>query len=253
MRDIDRSLARSVVSRALKFGLQAPTRATAEALFSGEGRHALRRAAMLLDPEGGALRKALERVASAPLSSLARLQSSFEALFGHTVRGRVCAYETEYSGSAPFQQAQELADIAGFYLAFGLHLSEATGDRPDHVACELEFLEFLSLKEAYAREAPDEEMLQATRAVTRKFMREHLGRFGRAFGSSLARQDELGLHGRLGEALVAFLEFECRELDVRPGPEFLELRDEAECRLPMACGEAPSDLVPIRSPSGVKR
>jgi TorA maturation chaperone TorD len=253
MRDINRSLARSVVSRALRFGLQAPTRATAEALFSDQGRDALRRAAIVLDPEVGALRSVLEKLASVSSPSQARLQSTFERLFGHTAQGKVCPFETEYGRNILFQQAQELADIAGFYLAFGLNLSGETCNRPDHVACELEFLEFLSLKEAYALEVRDADMLKTTRAAMRKFMRNHLGRFGKAFGSSLAREDQGGTHGMLGEALVAFLELECRALDVPLGPEFLDLRQEEERNVPMACGEPQSELVPIRSPSGVKR
>src|SRR3989304_1728199 len=61
-------------------------------------------------------------------------------------------YETECGLPNEFQQSQELADIAGFYSAFGLVLGGAVRERPDHIAVELEFMHVLALKEALALE-----------------------------------------------------------------------------------------------------
>ena len=238
MDDIDRSLARAVLARTLKDGLSFPTRRTLRA-FRNEGRKALRRAAV---PEpgagsaGAALVEAAERLCAVRAASPEGLRDEYESLFGHALRGRVCPYETEYAGGALFQHAQELADISGFYRAFGLEAAWANGERVDHAACEFEFLEFLSMKEAWALEPRDAEMLEVTRRAARGFLRDHLARFGVAFGTSLRREGRDGFYGRLGALCTAFLRSECARLGLRTGPELLELRPEVEDPVPMACG-----------------
>lgn len=237
MDDIDRSLARAVLARALKDGLGFPLHRTLHA-FSSEGKEALRRAASPVPEDGtpgAALAEAAERLCALPALSPDGLRDEYESLFGHALRGRVCPYETEYAGGAPFQHAQELADIAGFYLAFGLEPAESSGERPDHAACEFEFLEFLSMKEAWALEMKDAEMLEVTRRAARDFLRDHLGRFGVAFGLSLGREGGDGFYGRLGALCAAFLRAECGRLGISTGPELLALRPEAEVPVPMAC------------------
>ncbi len=248
---VDECLARSVLARALSQGLQPPSERTMRALFSAESRRALQEAARVLDTESdGTLRAAAQAVSLSPEPTLMCLTIMYDAVFGHTLRGKVCPFETEYGNSPVFQQAQELADIAGFYLAFGLGPSVGSGDRLDHVACELEFLDFLSLKEACALEGGDTEMLFVTRHALRKFLKDHLGRFGIAFGSSLAREDAGGLYGALGVLCATFLRAQCRGLGVPEGSELLELRAATEDdSVPMACGSAgdADNLLQIRS------
>ena len=247
---VDECLARSVLARALSLGLQPPSEHTMRALFSAESRSALREAALVLqaDPKG-ALHTAAHALSLSPEPTLSRLTEMYDAVFGHTLRGKVCAFETEYGNGPVFQQAQELADISGFYLAFGLGAPSGSADRLDHVACELEYLDFLSLKEACALESGDTEMLFVTRHALRRFVREHIGRFGIAFGSSLAREDAGGLYGALGVLCATFLRVQCLQLDIPEGEELLELRSTEEESVPMACGSGGDrdDLLQIRS------
>jgi TorA maturation chaperone TorD len=247
---VDECLARSVMARALSLGLQPPSERTMRALFSAESRRALREAARVLDTEADeTLQAAVRAVSMSPEPTLPRLTTMYDAVFGHTLRGKVCPFETEYGNGPVFQQAQELADISGFYLAFGLGSSVGSSDRLDHVACELEFLDFLSLKEACALEQGETEMLFVTRHALRKFLKDHIGRFGIAFGSSLAREDAGGLYGMLGVLCATFLRAQCRWLGVPEGSELLELRATEDDPAPMACGSAgePDDLLQIRS------
>ena len=54
------------------------------------------------------------------------------------------------------------------------------------ISCECEFLMFLALKEAYALEQDNQEMLAETRKAEKLFLRDHLGRFLPTFVTQLA-------------------------------------------------------------------
>jgi len=244
--DRDDSLARGVLCRALKLGFRPPSGSTLGALFSPEGRRALERAAARAGNETARddLGDALEKLFGYGETSLGELETTYNRLFGHALRGRVCPYETEYAPTGPFQHSQELADIAAYYNAFGLELKGV--ERLDHIGCELEFVELLSLKEAYALERQDGEMLEITAQAERSFLRRHLGRFGRAFGASLAREDNEGFYGALGDFCQAFLAAECARLGVPLGPAVLQLSEGEPDNIPMACGSN-GDLVQIHA------
>jgi len=73
-----------------------------------------------------------------------RRGQTWDAVFGLVVSQECPPFETEYLPSRDaFQRAQELADVAGFYQAFGLQPPPRCGLRPDHAALELEFVAFL--------------------------------------------------------------------------------------------------------------
>ncbi len=248
---IDHALARSVLCRALRIGLAESEPQSVAELQSPQAREALARAAFVLQGEGsapGPLAAAVAALAEVAPITWETLALGRARIFGHTLRGRVCPYEAEYGTAAPFAQAHEVADLMGFYRAFGFDLVPGRGERPDHIACQLEFVDLLSRKEAHALEAGDAEMLAVTRQALRSFLRRHLARFGCAFARSLERADGEGFHGRLGILLRAFLRAECARLGIETGPELLPLRPAEEDGVPMACG-AGEDLVQIgRSP-----
>lgn len=84
-------------------------------------------------------------------------------MFGNATVAMDCPpYEMYFSGSHIYQQTQDLADISGFYRAFGLEVSkDDTNNRWDHIAVELEFLHFLTYKIAYAIENHGEKELES--------------------------------------------------------------------------------------------
>src|SRR3990172_4683779 len=90
-------------------------------------------------------------------------------------------YETEYGMAHVFMKVQTMADVAGFYRAFGLDLATAHRERPDHVAAELEVLHFLLLHEAMARTQGRQEEAKVSRRARTTFLREHLGAWGPAY------------------------------------------------------------------------
>jgi TorA maturation chaperone TorD len=128
-----------------------------------------------------------------------------------------------------------MSDLSAFFRAFGLVLRPGAGERPDHVACECEFLLVLARKEAHALEVGDAAMLEATRQATRAFLHDHLGRWAPGFGARLAREDRGGFYGAVGDLCSAFVARECGRVEVPAGPDLLRLRSPDLGAAPMAC------------------
>jgi DMSO reductase family type II enzyme chaperone len=128
-------------------------------------------------------------------------------------------HETAYGdGCRMGGRAAELADISGFYQAFGLELSECEPDLPDHLCTELEFYSVLLLKTAYAVWHGRDEQQAVTHKAARDFLEQHLGRWVSAFTQRL---EEVGCHPAY-EASAALLDYlireECDRVGVAPQP-----------------------------------
>ena len=244
---VDLALCRSALYEALALGFRPPDQETVVRLASVEGALALADAAAVIDAVEGSDLAGFAGGLAGLDRDFAGLTASFRRLFGHTARGPVSPYETEYGQDALFQQSQEMSDLGGFLRAFGLTLRAEAHERIDHVSCECEFMAFLSRKDAYATERGDGGMAEASRQASRLFLRDHLGRFGPAFARKLTREDRGGFYGILGALCLAFLSAECDRLRVTPGSEFVELRDVDLDDAPMACGNG-SELLNIEAP-----
>lgn len=236
--EADFALCRAMLYSALALGFHIPTDETMKRLGSEEGSEALGEAAQLLESYHGPDLCSAVRALNSKHQALPALLSSFARLFGHTARGAVSPYETEYGSEALFQQPHDLGDLKGFYLAFGLTLNAKEHERADHISCECEFLSFLAMKEAYALENRDPSMLEEVRKATRLFLQDHLARFAPAFARKLYGEDAGGFYGVLGNLCLKFVTWECQRLNVPLGLESLELRPATDDRIPMACGNA---------------
>ncbi len=146
------------------------------------------------------------------------LEEEYTYLFSRETR--VPPYETSYLQEQTFARVSELADITGFYRAFGLEPSAGVGEPPDYVGAELEFMAVLCAKEAYALEHGWAELAQVCRDARRAFLRDHLGRWFPLFVERLRDAARLAWYPRLasvGEALLALdraeLEIEIKVLE----------------------------------------
>jgi hypothetical protein len=79
-------------------------------------------------------------------------------------------------------------------------------------------------------------MFEVTRHALKRFVREHVGFFGIALGSTLEEEDPDGFYGRIGVLLASFLTAVSRELGVPAGPRTLPLSSVEDDGVPMACG-----------------
>jgi DMSO reductase family type II enzyme chaperone len=235
----DTALCRSLLYEALALGFRPPTAQTCERLGTESAAAALSEAAAFLDEKGSStgLRERTRAIAVPPAASKPEvLGAEFARLFGHTARGPVPPYETEYGEDALFQKPQEMSDIAGFFKAFSLVLDPAAHERIDHVSCELEFLSFLARKEAHALETGDGGMLKETRKGERLFLGDHLARFAPSFSRRLQREDPRGFYGALARLCSEFVKTECSRFGVTPGSDSLPIRIPLDDGAPMACG-----------------
>ncbi len=163
---------------------------------------------VLLAAEACGVRKAfhalLDRVDK---MSREKIEEEYIRVLGHVSRNDAPAYETAYGNLHTFQQTAELGDIAAFYRAHGVRAE--SGERPDHIGPELEFMAFLALKEAN-----DAERAAEARESQKQFMTEHLGRWAMTFAQKLKKVD--GPFELAARALEDFLKAECLELGAQP-------------------------------------
>lgn len=160
------------------------------------------------------------------------LATQYAALFRGTVR--VAPYEGSYELD-PIRQGRQMADVAGFYRAFGAEAHGPGAERPDYVGCELEFLAFLELRRLAAEDADEDgrEVLDGIRAA---FLEDHAGRWLPTFFAEVraVAGDAPVYHAlaRLGEAVLSG-ELERHELTPsllpRRGPSSSLDADALEC------------------------
>ena len=149
------------------------------------------------------------------------LNAVYEPTFGLLVSSNCPPYETEYiSSKFTFQRSQGLADIAGFYSAFGLEPSAAHPERHDHLALELEFMAFLLGLERTAVESDNADCVERRaicRDAQRKFLAEHLVWWVPTFARLLSLQDSGGFYDAVSQFLAALMTAE-RALAGIPAP-----------------------------------
>lgn len=166
--------------------------------------------------------------------TLGEMQLEHQRVFGHTMPKEYPPYETQYGSSHLFQQVQELADAAGFYRAFGLEISDEAKETPDHIGIQLEFMHFLSFKEAYAAEHHGQEEIDICRDAQKKFVGEHLGRWAPLFCKLLMDKIGDGFYGRLASVTSDFMDFEKGYLCVKP--------DEVKSHIPLGAEDGTEDF-----------
>jgi DMSO reductase family type II enzyme chaperone len=160
--------------------------------------------------------------------SVERAQVEFSQLFGHAVKSDCSTYELEYGAGEVFQRVARLADLQGFYKAFGLELQHQMRERADHVSIECEFMSIMAAKEAYAEQQGDPEGLATVREASGRFLESHLGGWLPSLARRISEADPEGLYGALAGFVEGFIRFECSHYGVSAGPRLLELRSTDE-------------------------
>jgi TorA maturation chaperone TorD len=90
------------------------------------------------------------------------------------------------SGETTLMQDATLA-VQELYQEGGMDLGDDVRELPDHVAIELEFLYLLTFKRNEAQRAGLVDQLSEAEALERRFLDEHLGRWGGRFAAESRR------------------------------------------------------------------
>ena len=208
--DVAAALGRAAVFRALARGLDDPSPAW-RADVGGRWRALLRADGTVPHDLAATLARALASLESGTDD----LPSEHVRLFGPA--GRVALTETSWGDAGRLLgKAAALADVGGFYRAFGMQPGSVHPRPEDHLALELEFVSVLALKEAWARSGDEAEALAITRDAAAKFLVDHLGTWIDAWGTALAAENAPSFYLALGDAIRNAVRTECERLAVVP-------------------------------------
>lgn len=166
---------------------------------------------------------------------LDELRAAHRSAFG--VTGSLC-YETEYGLPHEFRQSQELADITGFYRAFGFKIGNKVRERPDHLAVELEFVHVLAAKEAFAVARNLNAHVEVCIDAQRKFLQDHLGQWIGLFAQSVSLNTN-GAYLTLSEFAATFVKADADRLGISLTPRSLKTVPHTPLGPSLACGDCP--------------
>lgn len=133
-----------------------------------------------------------------------------------------------------------MADIAGFYRAFGFDVGGAIRERPDHLSAELEFMHTLTLKEALSHESGQTEHRETCLDAERKFLRDHLARWIGWFKQRLDQAEVDGPYAALAGLTVLFVEDEAERLGAQPEPMRIPEVKPTPFNPDFSCGDCPA-------------
>lgn len=209
--EVQEVLARSATYRILSLGFSYPGPEVLGFFKDGFARKLAEAVSLLRGDEQSELAGAVEEL-NGTVGCLGESEGEYNRLFRTQL---VCTcYETEYDPMGSVRKGQELADILGFYSAFGLRPSQK--ELPDHIGVELEFMSVLLQKEAYARLNDWSEKVKICTDARRKFLREHLGIWVFTFCDRLEETSRVGFYRSLARLVSKFMEVEIEALGVEP-------------------------------------
>lgn len=211
-------LARSTIYSHLAAPFAYPTEEYLKELQSGEVLASLRKAVSFFAEESE-LTAAVENFCNAvekemPSLTFSDLEGEYNRIFS---MGQICPHnETEYSSSHVFMKGTDMADIAGFYNAFGFRMSDKEKALVDFIGTELEFMHVATFKEHHALEKGEEGHAEVCREAEGKFLKGHLGTWVNAFSKVLSATTHLEFFRTLGKLLEEFVTFDGKHLGVAP-------------------------------------
>lgn len=162
----------------------------------------------------------------------AGLLESFTAIGDESLAGAILAeytrlfssnlhcmqYEADYLGRNAENSVHVIAAIASMYSTFGVRLADTVGERPDHIAVELDFMNFLAAKEAYASDRNQVANAGLCRRAQVYFLSKHLARWGSMFAGNLAQATTASFYRSICELLDRFLAAEARYFKIEISP-----------------------------------
>lgn len=159
-----------------------------------------------------------------------------EAEFNRLFSGAMAAapYETAYERDI-FRKQASLADMAGFYRAFGFTVADASRWQPDHIGVQLEYCAILLQRTAQATEQSWEEQAAICVDALRKFLQDHTGRWTGALAGDLERAATLPFYQELAGLTRDWVALEVTALELEPDLLASRQLQNEDCEAP-SCG-----------------
>ena len=140
------------------------------------------------------------------------IRNEFVNVFGHTLSKQIAPYALEHlKNSDVFFRTQKLADLNGFYKAFGMEVESI--ERADHISTQTEFLSFLLLKELLAVQNDLHDEKEVCEKAFADFNNDHFLDWVEMFAENLATHVDGGFYPVAGRFLQDFLIKEKSQLD----------------------------------------
>ncbi len=203
---MDRLLERAFLYRFLSLAFSYPTEEILSALLSSLKDLEKCLSSLSLNYDLQILRKEITKALHNPTE----IQGEYTTLFETDPRAPI--RETSYELDKTGRRSAEMADLLGFYRAFGLNLSE--GIEPDSIVTELEFMSYLLQKIYHLREAGEEEGAEITSEAVDKFLGGHLGRWYEVLCRSVVDSKVSSFYSHISDLLKNFLDMETRKVKV---------------------------------------
>ncbi len=128
--------------------------------------------------------------------------------------GGLCRTNENDYEKLSFSMTEKLADVAGFYEAFGFEMAAGVGERPDFIGTELDFINLLLLKQAYATENDWLEHSEISAGALNKFMESHFVNWVPKLCIALGElATSGGVYATGAAALAALVDSEQRRID----------------------------------------
>jgi len=127
------------------------------------------------------------------LPDWAALQAEYSRIF---IQGGLAITESHI-----LSRFNAVSEVSAFYAALGLN--PKSGETPDSLMYQLEFVAVLKLKEALA---PDEDSASVTREVFSGFLTSHLTEFAEKFNEMMQNGDALPFYKSLTESILTIVE-----------------------------------------------
>ena len=156
---------------------------------------------------GGALSKLVQ--SAPPAGDLERHAVDFSSLFLGPFKLLAPPYGSVYLEDGKFMGNSTL-EVRELYRQEGLDI--ALKDAPDHISAELEFIYFLALKEAEARENSDLKQAECLRSKQASFLQTHLGQWIEAFTQNIEKNAQTNFYKIVAYATMQLVSGAMRKL-----------------------------------------
>ncbi|MEM3415418.1 MAG: molecular chaperone TorD family protein [Thermoproteota archaeon] len=141
---------------------------------------------------------------------LASLQADYTKLFLLALLAPMS--ETSYEIDKTSRRAYELADVSGFYKAFGVEPN--TGVEPDNLQIELEFLSILLQKKILLEDENNKDGVEICEKAYYEFLQDHLGRWYDLFVKLINEHSDEEFYKVLANLLKAFIDIETKDMKI---------------------------------------